>query len=414
MLAKYSFGIGDRFRHQGVAQLAAFVGARQLGADVVPVWNKSNREHLIVGTEPHSIRAEADAAVIALGWDLDYHVDADHIGLQTVDRFIDACDFYTLDVADHVGRAAAGDEIREFVARYRAYAGALAIPGIAQAFQVSENDIADIAKKYLLAIHEAAAIYRHVEAAKGRGRFITEVSMDETDKPQTPIELFFILAAVADRGIPAQTIAPRFSGRFNKGVDYAGDVTQFETEFNDDIAVIKFAIREFGLAPDLKLSVHSGSDKFSIFGPIARALRRHDAGVQVKTSGTTWLEEAAGLALAGGDGLALAKELYRQAYARSEELCKPYAAVIDIDAARLPSPDAVDGWSGAEFAAALRHDQTCPTYNKDLRQLVHVGYKVAAEMGSRYYEALEAHEQSIAPLVTENLLEKHLKPLFVA
>lgn len=414
MLAKYSFGIGDRFGRQGAAQLTAFARARELGADVVPVWNKSNREHLIVGTQPDSVRAEADAAVKALTWDLGYHVDADHIGLRTVDRFIDACDFYTLDVADHVGRAASDEEIREFVARYRAYATTLTIPGIAHALSVSERGIADIARKYLPAVQEAGAIYRHVETAKGRGRFITEVSMDETDKPQTPIELFFILAAVADQGIPAETIAPRFSGRFNKGVDYDGDVAQFETEFNDDIAVIGFAIREFGLAPNLKLSVHSGSDKFSIFGPIARALRRHDAGVHVKTSGTTWLEEAAGLALAGGDALSLVKDLYRQAYGRSEELCKPYAAVIDIDAAQLPCPDAVDAWSGAGFAATLRHDQACPAYNKDLRQLVHVGYKVAAEMGTRYYEALEAHKQSIAPLVTENLLEKHLKPLFVS
>jgi hypothetical protein len=413
MLAKHSFGIGDRFGHQGTAQLTAFLRARELGADVVPVWNKSNREHLIVGTQPDSVRAEADEAVKTLGWDLGYYVDADHIGLQTVDRFIDACDFYTLDVADRVGRAAPDEEIREFVARYRAYAATLSIPGTAHQLSVSENDIADIARKYLLAVQEAGTIYRHVEAVKGRGRFITEVSMDETDKPQTPVELFFILAAVADQGIPAQTIAPRFSGRFNKGVDYAGDVARFETEFNDDIVVVGFAIREFGLAPNLKLSVHSGSDKFSIFGPIARAMRRHDAGVHVKTSGTTWLEEAAGLALAGGDGLVLAKELYRQAYGRAEELCKPYAAVIDIDPAQLPPPEAVDAWSSAEFAAALRHDQACPAYNRHFRQLVHVGYKVAAEMGADYYEALEAHEQSIAPLVTENLLEKHLKPLFV-
>jgi hypothetical protein len=413
-LAKHSFGIGDRFGHQGLPQLAAFVRARELGADVIPVWNKSNREHLTVGTHPDSLRAEADAAVEALGWKHDYHVDADHIGLETVDRFVGACDFYTLDVADHVGRAASEGEIEEFVTRHRAYATTLVIPGIAKAYAVTESDIAGIAEKYLLAVQEAAAIYRHVEATRGRDTFITEVSMDETDRPQTPIELFFILAAVADLGISPQTIAPRFSGRFNKGVDYAGDVVQFETEFNEDIAVIAFAIREFGLAPNLKLSIHSGSDKFSIFGPIARALRRWDTGVHVKTSGTTWLEEAAGLALAGGDGLGLAKELYGRAYGRLEELCRPYAAVIDIDPARLPSPGSVEDWSGAEFAAALRHDQDCPAYNPHFRQLVHVGYRVAAEMGTRYYEALETHAGSIAPLVTENLLEKHLKPLFLS
>jgi hypothetical protein len=414
MLAKYSFGIGDRFRHQGVAQLAAFVALRELGAEVAPVWNKSNREHLIVGTEPSSVRAEADAAVAALGWNHEYYVDADHIRLQTVDRFIEACDFYTLDVADYVGKAAPDEDIQAFVNRHRRYTGQLAIPGIAQAFPVTPGIIAEIAGKYLLAVREAATIYQRVEEAKGKGQFVTEISMDETDKPQTPIELFFILAAIAEANIPAQTIAPRFSGRFNKGVDYSGDVDRFEKEFNDDMAVIAFATREFGLSANFKLSVHSGSDKFSIFPPIARALRAHDAGVHVKTSGTTWLEEAAGLALGGGDGLALIKEVYREAYGRAEELCAPYASVIEIDSARLPQPDAVQDWSGAEFAGALRHNPNRPSYNKDFRQLVHVGYKVAAEMGGRYYQAVELHEGHIAPLVTQNLLEKHLKPLFLS
>ena len=413
MLSRYSFGIGDRFAHQGVAQLRAIVEAKALGADVVPVWNKSNREHLIVHTHPDSVRAEADAAVKALGWKGPYHVDADHIGLKTVDNFINASDFFTLDVADFAGQAAPEAEIQGFVSRYRRYATALAIPGIERTLIISRQDITDIAKKYLLAVREAGAIYRHVEAAKGRDRFITEVSMDETDKPQTPVELLFILAAIADQKIPAQTIAPKFTGRFNKGVDYVGDVVQFEKEFNEDLAVIAFAIREFGLPGNLKLSVHSGSDKFSIYGPIARAVRKHGAGVHVKTAGTTWLEEVAGLALAGGDALKMAQEIYEKAYGRMEDLCKPYAAVIDIDRAKLPEPKTVRGWSGAEYAAALRHDQKCPAYNRHFRQLVHVGFKVAAEMGSAYYQALDAHADVIGRLVTENLLEKHIKPLFL-
>jgi tagaturonate epimerase len=412
MLSRYSFGIGDRFAHQGVAQLRAIVEAKALGADVVPVWNKSNREHLIVHTHPDSVRAEADAAVKALGWKGPYHVDADHIGLKTVDTFINASDFFTLDVADFAGQAAPEAEIQDFVARYRRYATTLAIPGIERPLTVSPQEITEIAKKYLLAVREAGAIYRHVEAAKGRDRFITEVSMDETDKPQTPVELLFILAAIADQKIPAQTIAPKFTGRFNKGVDYVGDVVQFEKEFNEDLAVIAFAIREFGLPANLKLSVHSGSDKFSIYGPIARAVRKHGAGVHVKTAGTTWLEEVAGLALAGGDALKMAQEIYEKAYGRMEDLCKPYAAVIDIDRAMLPEPKMVRGWSGTEYAAALRHDQKCPAYNRHFRQLVHVGFKVAAEMGSAYYQALDAHADVIGRLVTENLLEKHIKPLF--
>ncbi|MFX9150233.1 tagaturonate epimerase family protein, partial [Acinetobacter baumannii] len=84
---------------------------------------------------------------------------------------------------------------------------------------------------------------------------------------------------LAAEGIPLQTIAPKFTGRFNKGVDYVGDVRQFEKEFNDDLAVIAFAVKAFGLPASLKLSVHSGSDKFSIYPAIRKALRRIDAGV---------------------------------------------------------------------------------------------------------------------------------------
>ena len=413
LLPRFSFGVGDRFGREGVAQLTAFVRMKELGVDVAPVWNKSNREHGIVHTKPESLRAEADDAVHSLAWHDRYFVDADHVGRSTVDPFIAACDFFTLDVADFVGNPAPDPLIDDFVYRYSRYAGSLTITGIDGPVPVSSRDIAGIARKYLLAVKEAGAIYRRVEAAKGRDRFVTEVSMDETDSPQTPTELLFILAAIADEQIPAQTIAPKFTGRFNKGVDYAGDIAQFDKEFNDDLAVIAYAIREFGLEPNLKLSVHSGSDKFSIFGPIARAIKERHAGVHVKTSGTTWLEEAAGLALGGGDGLRLAKDIYRQAYSRREELCLPYAAVIDIDPTRLPAPEVVQTWTGAEFASALRHDQACRAYNKDFRQLVHVGYKVAAEMGQEYYGALEAHAQTIAPLVTENILEKHLTPLFL-
>jgi len=169
--------------------------------------------------------------------------------------------------------------------------------------------------------------------------------MDETDVPQTPPQLLVILAALADESIPIQTVAPKFTGRFNKGVDYVGDLTQFEKEFNDDLAVIAYAVREYGLPATIKLSVHSGSDKFSIYPAIRRALRTRQAGVHVKTAGTTWLEELIGLAEAGGSGLDLAKEIYANAYGHRDALCEPYAAVIDIDYSRLPLPEDVAGWS---------------------------------------------------------------------
>ena len=412
-LPKYSMGIGDRFAHQGKAQLAAFVKARQLGVEVTPVWNKSNREHLIVHSEPPSVRAEADAAVAALGWQGPYFVDADHIGLKTVDGFVATSDFFTIDVADFIGKPAGEDETRAFVAAHAKYAGSLRVPGIDRALDVTAERIQSIARKYLYAVKEAGKVYRHIEQAKGAGTFVPEVSMDETDQPQTPVELLFILAALGAERIPVQTIAPKFTGRFNKGVDYVGEVTQFEREFNDDLAVIAFAIGEFGLPANLKLSVHSGSDKFSIYPAIRSAIRRTGAGLHIKTAGTTWLEELIGLASAGGEGLAIAKDVYAQALGRFDELCGPYATVIDIDQAKLPPAGEVATWDGDRYARTLRHDQSSPHYNPHVRQLLHVGYKVAAQMGDRYTGALRANEAVVAQNVTENLFDRHLRRVFI-
>lgn len=412
-LSKYTFGVGDRFAHQAKAQLRACMTAAEQGVDVIPVWNKSNREHTFIGSEPGSVRAAADAAVKALGWTKPYHVDADHIRLETVDRFLASSDFYTIDVADNIGKPADPAAVTAFIDKHPKLVGKLEIAGIDTAFQTSRADVERVAAKYLNATQEAGRIYRHIAQAKGADHFVTEVSMDETDHPQTPPELLVILAALAAEGIPLQTIAPKFTGRFNKGVDYVGDVAQFEKEFNDDLAVIAFAVKEFGLPASLKLSVHSGSDKFSIYPAIRKALRRFDAGVHVKTAGTNWLEEVIGLAEAGGEGLDMAKDIYVKALGKIDALCAPYATVIDIDAKKLPTEAEVRGWTSQQFTAALRHDPTNPGFNPSLRQLIHVGFKVAAGMGDKYLKMLEACEASVSRNVTENLYARHIKPLFV-
>src|SRR5437867_4496406 len=385
-LGKYSIGLGDRFAHQAKAQLRACAMAAQRGVELIPVWNKSNREHIIIGSEPASTRAAADAAVGEINWRKAYHVDADHIRLETVDRFLSHSDFFTIDVADCIGKPASGAEVRAFMKRHPELVGRIAIPGIEKGFKTGRAQVERIAAKYLCAITEAGRIHRHIAGAKGAGTFITEVSLDETDQPQTPPELLVILAALADEGIPLQTIAPKFTGRFNKGVDYVGDLAQFEKEFNEDLAVIAYAVKRYGLPANLKLSVHSGSDKFSIYAPIRRALARFGAGLHLKTAGTTWLEELTGLAEAGGDALAAARGIYAEALAHLDELCAPYAAVIDIDAKNLPPVETVRNWTSEQFVAALRHDQRCAAFNPHLRQLLHVGYKIAAKMGERYLQ----------------------------
>jgi hypothetical protein len=411
-IPRLSFGVGDRFAHEAEAQLAAFERLAVEGVVVAPVWNKSHREHTLIGSEPGSVRAAAAAAVAARQWPHPWFVDADHVRLETVEPFLEASDFFTIDVADAIGTPADDAEVQAFVARHPELAAPLAIPGIPKAIRLSADDLAGIARRYLRACRQAGDLSRRIVARKGSD-VVIEVSMDETEEPQTPPVLLVILALLAAEGVPLQTIAPKFTGRFNKGVDYVGDLDRFEQEFADDVAVLAFAAERFGLPPSLKLSVHSGSDKFSLYPVIRRTLARTGAGVHLKTAGTTWLEELIGLAEAEGEGLALAREIYAYAVDHVDELCGPYATVIDIDRGRLPAPSEVEAWSGPRLAAALRHVPGHPHFNPHMRQLLHVSFKVAAKQGGRYTDLLVANREIVARQVTENIYERHLRPLFV-
>lgn len=407
-IERYSIGAGDRFGRQGAAQIVAFRKAREKGVDVAIVWNKSNREHILIGTEPVDQRAAAERAIKETGWDGPWHVDADHIGLTTIDRFAPHCDFFTLDVADYIGKNAAPEEIDAFAAKHANLPAAKGIPA-----RLDAAAIRAAAGRYLHAVDEAAKIYRRICELRKGDDFVTEVSMDETAIPQSPAELIVILAALADAGVPVQTIAPKFSGRFNKGVDYVGDIAAFFKEFEADVRVAGWSAEAFGLPKGLKLSVHTGSDKFSLYKGIGEIIRKEGAGLHLKTAGTTWLEEIVGLADSGGDGLAMAKEIYRAAYGRFDEVTAPYAEVIDIDRKRLPSPDEVDRWEGPALVAALRHVQADKRFDPGMRQLVHVAFSVAAAMGGRYLEALDRHKAAVSRNVTANLWERHLVPLFI-
>ena len=309
-IEKYSIGIGDRFGRQGTAQLSALMEIRKRGVEIVPVWNKSYREHSLTGTRPEETRVEADRSVKELGWTSSYYVDADHVGLSTVGQFIGTSNYFTIDVADFIGKEPDAEDLAEFAERSAKYVGPLALPGLRRSFDVTKEAILSGGKKYLSAVKEAAKIYRFIASRRSGESFITEVSTDETTAPQSPVELFIILAALGREQVPVQTIAPKFSGHFHKGVDYKGDVSRFAMEFEQDVAVIARAIEEFGLPESLKISVHSGSDKFSIYPAINKVIKKYGAGLHLKTAGTTWLEEVIGLAMSGTDGLKIAKEIY--------------------------------------------------------------------------------------------------------
>ncbi|MCP3930070.1 MAG: hypothetical protein GY705_13330 [Bacteroidetes bacterium] len=412
LIEKYSFGTGDRFGKQGNSQLKAIQEINKMGVEVVPVWNKSYREHKIVKTSPADVAMEAIQAVKENGWSGNYYVDADHIGMATVDEFMDHSNFFTIDVAHFIGQKTNVENKDAFIKNHSKYIGKISIPGIEEEFEVNESFLGEIADNYLNAIKEVKTIYDYIVSKRGADNFIPEVSMDECEIAQTPIELFFILAELKRLGVEVQTIAPKFTGLFAKGVDYIGDVEQFAKEFEQDVAVTQFAVNQLGLPSSLKLSVHSGSDKFAIYPAMKKAIEKFNAGIHLKTAGTSWLEEVIGLAEVEGKGLSIAKEIFAKGMDRYEELTAPYATVLDIDIKKLPTVEEVNSWTGQQFADALRHDQSCKKYNSSFRQLIHVAYKIAVEIGAPYIDALDTYKDVVEGNVTYNLLERHLKLLF--
>jgi len=404
-LNKYSFGIGDRFGKEGNAQLRAIQEINRLGIPVVPVWNKSNREHELVGTCPADVREEADQAVNSSNWNGAYFVDADHITGDSVDRFIDSSDFFTIDCAQFIGKQPNPILKGDFLKRMRS----TRIPVIRSGG--TDFDVNEFADTYLAAIHEVKRVHEQI-LLKKPGGFITEISMDEVPAAQSPLDLYFILKELYHLDIVPHTIAPKFTGTFAKGVDYEGDREIFTWEFEQDIKILKHFAEELDSDQTVKLSVHSGSDKFSIYPVIRNLIKKHNAGIHIKTAGTTWLEEVIGLARGGGEGLRISKEIYYQGISRFQELSAPYTAVLHIDPRKLPPPKEVLTWSSVHFANTLIHEQNCIDYNPHFRQLIHISYKVAAEMGSEFLDALDHYRDPVEHQVYTNLIERHLKRLF--
>ena len=407
-LSRFSIGTGDRFGLEGEAQIAAFKDLRAQGAEADIVWNKSNREHVIIGSSPADQAKAAADSIKKSVWNGKWFVDADHINLKTVDWFLPHCNFFTIDVAETIGKKASVEARTAYIA----LAESLLKDGAAPV-AVTKADIETVADKFLAAVQEAGVTYRYIAERKPVGSFVVELSMDETDAPQTPAQVAAILVAVAAEKIPLSTFAPRFPGKFLKGIDYVGDVAEFLAAFEAETKLVLWAADSLGLPKGFKLSVHTGSDKFKLYKGIHEIATRLGAGVHLKTAGTTWLEEIVGLAEAGGDGLALAKQVYANAYARIDELTAPYANVVEIDRARLPHPEEVAAWDSKTFVDALRHEPGSAKMQSDMRQLMHVGFKIAAEMGQKYTAALIEYRESVARNVRRNLFERHLRPIIL-
>ncbi len=411
-MEKYSFGIGDRFEKQGKYLLDAFCDIKRMGIDVTPVWNKSNREHKTVNSKPDSVRIEAQNAAEVLAWTEEYFVDADHVNRDLLDDYIRSADFFTIDVASKIGQTVDSNEKRRVFVRNESYIGKQNIEGVDLGSPITREVIDLVVDKFYQSILEVESCYQYIKDQKD-APFIIEVSMDEVDEAQSIAEFFFILKMLADHNIPVNNIAPKFTGDFYKGIDYAGDHRLFEIIFEQQLMIIKYAIKHFNLPADLKLSVHTGSDKYSLYPIINRLIKKHDIGIHLKTAGTTWLEEVIGLCRAGGPALELVKTISKNAIERFEELTGPYESVLDITRSALPTKEQLDSWSAEQYILALTHDPSNANYNPDFRQLIHTTYKIAAEHKQELVRLLEENEKLIGSHVKANILNKHLIPLFM-
>ena len=412
-MIEYSFGVGDRFERQGRHQLMAFIEAAEMGIRVLPVWNKSFREHKTVGSHPESVRAAVESAVNSCGYKGTYKIDADHITYDNVDDFIKTSDFFTIDIANELSNALNTEESQGYLKKYADFLEPFTIQGIGPFEGLSKNTLLEIGNKFYKACKEAARIRQKIMRKRGDStKFLIEISIDEVEKPQSPLELFFILKFLADFQVPVNTIAPKFIGDFFKGIDYQGDVSAFEKDFEAHLLVIKHGIEHFGLPRNLRLSIHTGSDKFSLYPIMNRQIKKHGVGLHLKTAGTTWLEEFIGVAESGVDGLEFAKEVTLESFARIQELTGAYANVVKINVDNLPSENEVSRWQSGNFVQSLTHDQDSKEYNPDLRQLVHTAYKLAAERKGLFVSLLESNSDFIGEKVKNNILKKHIIPLF--
>ena len=285
---KPSFGFGDRLGNATPGHLQAL---RQHGGPIHGIFaQQSIREMTRTDRSPQAVMHDAADALQQAGFDQPWGADADHLKTpQDVDRTAEAgFVFFTIDPSDHVDQKADQYDPAKVDALYTepawasAYFGKRVSLGPEVDITFDEPTIKRAAVKYGKAIEHAielAAYIRKTMDALGRDHEI-EISVDETDQPTTPAEHYIIADQLIRAGVKLVSLAPRFIGELEKGIDYIGDVTALEQSLNVHARIAD------ALGP-YKLSLHSGSDKLSMYPAFARATRGR---FHVKTAGTSYLE----------------------------------------------------------------------------------------------------------------------------
>ncbi len=402
-----SIGLGDRL---GLATPGQVRAVRAAGPDLAPIFaQQSIREMARTGRTPQQIMDAATWGVFEEGWQAGVGADGDHLKEPAdIDRCLAAgFTLFTFDpgafVAAGVGTASRADvEARLAALPWRAlddtfdalkmrYLGRrIDLEGLAVTFD--EESLARAAAKYGGAVAHVSSMYRHLARGAAGRPFEVEVSVDETDDPTSHAEHVYVARELRRLGVSWVSLAPRFVGRFEKGVDYIGDPRAFEADVAGHAAIAR------ALGP-YKLSLHSGSDKFSVYEIVAAEAR---GLVHVKTAGTSYLEALRAVATVDPD---LFCEIYVLARERYEVDRASYHVSARLD--RAPEPGAL---RGARLRALL--DEF------DARQILHVtfGSVLGAEadggrpdLARRLFGALRAHPEAYAATL-ESHLARHIAP----
>lgn len=397
-----SFGFGDRI---GLATPGHVAAMRAVGGTIAPIYaQQSVRENTRIGRTPQQVMDDAAWGVFQTGWREPWGADADHVKeVAHVAPFVAAgYTFYTIDPSDHVDNEAQTDTpaiLRQkaaqlpwsiletdYAALYERYCTA---PFVLEDYTITfdEETLLRALGKYGRAVAHTLTITAEIKRQLGNRPFDLEMSVDETDTPTSAHEHFFIANELLQRAVPVVSLAPRFVGKFQKGVDYIGDLAEFEAELGKHVAIMKHFKR-------YKLSIHTGSDKFSIYGIVHR---QASGLVHVKTAGTSYLEA---LRLLTQVNPLLFREILTLGHARFAKDRKSY--FLDCDQAKVPHSQEL---SDADLPALL--DQF------DARQLLHVTFGSALdEYGTTLKAVLAANERGYEAVLLAHF-RRHLAP-FVA
>jgi tagaturonate epimerase len=393
-----TFGTGDRLGLAGPGHLAAF---RRFAASPV-LAQQSLRELTLTSRTYEDVLDASTWSVFREGWREPWGADGDHLKTEEWVRRALALGFtmITADVSDFIRGEWASRSDAEALAQWQTldagfrrgleerYLGSATPLDSGEGVRFAPAELARTALVYGDAVEHAARLYRACVAEKGEGRFDFELSIDETATPTTPQAHVFMAREASRRGVAVASLAPRFVGEFQKGIDYIGDVREFEASF----AVHASLCRSLGH----RISVHSGSDKFSVFPAIGRLSRGR---FHVKTAGTSWLEA---LRVVAAIEPGLFRDLYAHGRRTYDSARKLYHVTPDL--ARLPEAAGLP----AAAAAALLDD-------RDARQVLHITYGemlAVPELKRRLFDLLAGSADAYAAALDRHI-GRHLAALGV-